>query len=224
MTLKCKLAAARTSAHESQSRDSESWSATRSSEALRSLLASRLWPADSRRETQRSKSDRPAHTRIDPDTSEQGYELTLLPILPARNGGDNGQRNQTWCPRDACSFRIAKHREGEAYPSKPVRMIVPWPAGGVADVVTRRTTPHLEQVLGQPFVVENRGAPRDNWGRCMFRGPLLMVTRSCAPITLVSSRRLPFPVSRYTTRSRTSHRSPCRAAASWRRSCQAASA
>jgi tripartite-type tricarboxylate transporter receptor subunit TctC len=44
----------------------------------------------------------------------------------------------------------------EKYPSKPIRMVVPWPAGGVADVVTRRLTPHLESLLAQPVVVENR--------------------------------------------------------------------
>jgi tripartite-type tricarboxylate transporter receptor subunit TctC len=51
-----------------------------------------------------------------------------------------------------------------AYPSKPIRMIVPWPAGGVADVVTRRTTVHLERVLGQPLVVENRAGAQGQVG------------------------------------------------------------
>jgi tripartite-type tricarboxylate transporter receptor subunit TctC len=45
---------------------------------------------------------------------------------------------------------------GEDYPSKPIRMIVPWPAGGTADVVTRRATLYMEEVLDQPIVVENR--------------------------------------------------------------------
>ena len=44
----------------------------------------------------------------------------------------------------------------DSYPSKPIRLIVPWPAGGVADVVTRRLAPHVEASLGQPIVVENR--------------------------------------------------------------------
>lgn len=42
------------------------------------------------------------------------------------------------------------------YPSKPIRMIVPWPAGGVTDVQTRRVTMRMEKILGQPIVVENR--------------------------------------------------------------------
>ena len=53
---------------------------------------------------------------------------------------------------------------GEAFPSKPIRMIVPWPAGGAADVTTRRIAPHMEEVLGQPIVVENRGGAQGQLG------------------------------------------------------------
>jgi tripartite-type tricarboxylate transporter receptor subunit TctC len=36
-------------------------------------------------------------------------------------------------------------------------VIVPWPAGGVADVATRRVAVRMEALLGQPLIVENRG-------------------------------------------------------------------
>jgi len=45
----------------------------------------------------------------------------------------------------------------QAWPNKPIRFIVPFAAGGVADVVTRAVTPKLSEALGQPIVVENRG-------------------------------------------------------------------
>jgi tripartite-type tricarboxylate transporter receptor subunit TctC len=45
----------------------------------------------------------------------------------------------------------------QAWPNKPIRFIVPFAAGGVADVVTRAVTPRLSEALGQPIVVENRG-------------------------------------------------------------------
>jgi tripartite-type tricarboxylate transporter receptor subunit TctC len=43
-----------------------------------------------------------------------------------------------------------------SYPSKPIRLVVPWPAGGVADLATRRTAARLEQALGQTIVIENK--------------------------------------------------------------------
>ena len=45
----------------------------------------------------------------------------------------------------------------QAWPSKPIKFIVPFAAGGVADVVTRAVAPKLGEALGQPIVVENQG-------------------------------------------------------------------
>ena len=44
----------------------------------------------------------------------------------------------------------------QAYPAKPVRIIVTWPPGGSNDVVARVLAQRLTENLGQPFVVENR--------------------------------------------------------------------
>ena len=43
----------------------------------------------------------------------------------------------------------------ENYPSKPIRWIVMWPAGGGGDTATRTFTKYFEQVIGQKIVVEN---------------------------------------------------------------------
>lgn len=51
----------------------------------------------------------------------------------------------------------AAHAQAQGWPNKPIRFIVPFAAGGVADVVTRAVTPKLSEALGQPIVVENRG-------------------------------------------------------------------
>ena len=47
--------------------------------------------------------------------------------------------------------------QAEPYPYKPIRLIVPFPAGGAADLSARTVTQALSQVLGQPLVVDNRG-------------------------------------------------------------------
>jgi tripartite-type tricarboxylate transporter receptor subunit TctC len=44
----------------------------------------------------------------------------------------------------------------QAYPSRPVRVIVPFSAGGNTDIMARIIMPHVAEQLGQPFVVENR--------------------------------------------------------------------
>jgi tripartite-type tricarboxylate transporter receptor subunit TctC len=45
----------------------------------------------------------------------------------------------------------------QAYPEKPVRVVVPFPAGGAADIVARHVTTRLSKVIGQQIVVDNRG-------------------------------------------------------------------
>jgi len=46
--------------------------------------------------------------------------------------------------------------QGAAWPTKPIRLIVPYPAGGVTDAVARLLAERLALALGQPFIVDNR--------------------------------------------------------------------
>lgn len=45
---------------------------------------------------------------------------------------------------------------GPDYPSRPLRVIVPWVAGGGTDIVARIITPKLSEALGQPVIIDNR--------------------------------------------------------------------
>jgi len=45
----------------------------------------------------------------------------------------------------------------QAYPSKPVRMIVPFPPGGTTDLIARVVQPKFQEHLGQAVVIENKG-------------------------------------------------------------------
>jgi tripartite-type tricarboxylate transporter receptor subunit TctC len=59
-------------------------------------------------------------------------------------------------PLALAAFLFSCAALAQAYPSKPVRMIVPWPAGGTVDGVARVLGPRLAEGLGQPIIVENK--------------------------------------------------------------------
>ena len=45
----------------------------------------------------------------------------------------------------------------QSYPTKPIRVIVSSPAGGALDIATRLVSTRLQEVIGQPLVIENKG-------------------------------------------------------------------
>jgi tripartite-type tricarboxylate transporter receptor subunit TctC len=64
----------------------------------------------------------------------------------------------------AGSLLFAASALAQNYPSKPIRMIVPYPAGGVADVTARIVGQKLGESLGQPVVIENRAGASGTLG------------------------------------------------------------
>jgi tripartite-type tricarboxylate transporter receptor subunit TctC len=51
---------------------------------------------------------------------------------------------------------IAPGAQAQNYPVKPVRVVIPWPAGGLTDVAGRIYFQKISESMGQPFVIDNR--------------------------------------------------------------------
>src|SRR4051812_23383605 len=51
---------------------------------------------------------------------------------------------------------VAAASAQDAYPNRPVKVIVPYAPGGAVDIVARIVTDQMRQSLGQPFIIENK--------------------------------------------------------------------
>jgi tripartite-type tricarboxylate transporter receptor subunit TctC len=54
--------------------------------------------------------------------------------------------------------------QAQSYPDRPIRLIAPFPAGGLADVLARAIGDEMSKTLGQPVIVENRAGAGGNTG------------------------------------------------------------
>ena len=59
---------------------------------------------------------------------------------------------------------VAPPSQAQSYPSKPIRIVVPYPAGGTSDILARSIGQKLSESLGQPIVIENKPGANGNVG------------------------------------------------------------
>jgi len=100
----------------------------------------------------------------------------------------------------ACTFS-AVAQDAQNYPTKPIRMIVPYPPAGGTDVVARILADPLSATLGQPIVIDNRGGAAGNLGTDLAAkappdGYTILFTLSSHTINPKLYDNLPFDVER----------------------------
>jgi tripartite-type tricarboxylate transporter receptor subunit TctC len=93
----------------------------------------------------------------------------------------------------AAAFNVA----AQDFPSRPIRLIVPFPPGSASDVISRLVADRLSPVLGQPVVVDNRPGAGGNIGselgaRAPADGHTLTIATAALPISKHVFRKLPF--------------------------------
>src|SRR5262245_24533591 len=83
------------------------------------------------------------------------------------------------------------------YPSRPIRLVIPFPAGGNVDTFARMLFRHVEEELGQPIVIDNRGGANgvvgaDTVAKAAPDGYTIMATSFGLAVNQYLVKRLPF--------------------------------
>ncbi len=117
----------------------------------------------------------------------------------------------SWLGLFVGSAQAQSTEPASAYPSKPIKIIVPWPAGGRVDSITRTLAARLTASLGQQVVVDNRAGASGNIGaaagaKAAPDGYTLLIATTPMVISASLQKNLPFnldadfaPVSLITT-------------------------
>ena len=77
---------------------------------------------------------------------ETRARFTIARLFLVALGGAGG----CWMPA------ASTHAQSTTYPDRPIRLVVPFPAGSATDVVARQIAPKMAEYLGQNIIVDNR--------------------------------------------------------------------
>src|SRR4051812_8495888 len=102
----------------------------------------------------------------------------------------------------AVGIMLAMHGQGRAdYPEKPVRLLLPFPAGGAVDFVARLVSARMADELGRPFVIENKAGAggiiaTDATAKATPDGYTLLLTTPNHTINAALNPKLPYDTER----------------------------
>jgi tripartite-type tricarboxylate transporter receptor subunit TctC len=107
-----------------------------------------------------------------------------------------------WLSGLSCILAInAAHAQTANYPSRPVRLVVPFAAGGTNDILGRLVADKFAERLGQPFVADNRGGANTVVGseivaRATPDGHTLLIVSASIAVNPSLVRKLPYDTER----------------------------
>jgi len=87
--------------------------------------------------------------------------------------------------------------QAQEFPARPIRLVVPFPAGGGTDVVARAVAPKMSEVLGQVVVIDNRAGAGGNVGaelvaKAPADGYTILLAASTVAVNVTLMPNLPF--------------------------------
>ena len=96
------------------------------------------------------------------------------------------------------AFTVCAPLQAQNYPSKPIRMVIPFAAGGPSDISARNIAPRMTELLGAPIVIDNRGGASGFIGaEIVAKAPpdgytIMLATASITSINMVVYAKRPY--------------------------------
>jgi tripartite-type tricarboxylate transporter receptor subunit TctC len=118
------------------------------------------------RESRKSRAETPPMVSKRRHTRRRPVDAAMLHSHPLKvNATDLPRRQFLHLAAGAAALpAFPRMARAQAYPARPVRIIVPFPAGGPTDISARLLGQWLSERLGQPFVIETRPGAGSNLG------------------------------------------------------------